>query len=199
MAKGDSFERLVPRQLSLWFTHGKRDDLYWRKKNRNRRDGNKYQLGDIICETSEGRELTQLFNIELKTGYSKSRSGTTKVKNVPWDLLDLIDYTIRKNQKVKNFVILDFWEQTTRDAKLTSRIPLLIFKRDYHVPVVVISKEHKSLLSEYLGDIDVESFLSLNYKDDVLLFYRRDEFFEWLTPEIVCVLANKLRNGEITI
>jgi len=199
MGKGQDFERLIPKELSDWFTGGKRSDLYWRKRTRHRRDSNKFQLGDIICESSEGQELLQLFSIELKAGYSKNRKGTKAVKNIPWDVLDLLDYTKRKNQKVKHFVLIDFWEQTVRDAELASRIPMLIFKRDYHVPVVAMDVKHIRLFEEYLGLLCPEYAIVVSFGEHTIQLIRKEIFFEWLTPDVVCLLAKKLRNKELNV
>lgn len=217
MGKGENFERLMPRELSDWFTCGERDDLYWRKRTRHHKESKNFQLGDVVCESSEGQELTDLFSIELKAGYSKSRSkkpllgkdGIVKktktgkprktVVNKPWDVLDLIDYTKRKNQKAKHFVLLGFWEQTTRDAEIAGKIPLLIFKRDFHVPVVVMDTKHLILFEEYLGTVVTDCEVKVLVDGSLLRLIRKEDFFEWLTPEIVCLLAKKLKNKKLKI
>ncbi|MBM3120244.1 MAG: hypothetical protein FJ006_12010, partial [Chloroflexi bacterium] len=56
-SKGASFERDISRQLSLWWTHGERDDVFWRSSMSGGRatvrakKGQKtaYQNGDITA------------------------------------------------------------------------------------------------------------------------------------------------------
>jgi len=205
MSKGDDFERDMCHYLSLWISNGefswplkKAADLeekaypsiFWR--NRTRRtilspDG-KHQLGDIMATDPIGHPFVKLFNVELKTGYSKTKRGK-RVKNIPWDLLDLIDYAAGK---VGSFVLLDFWEQTKNDAELSKRIPLLIFSRDYHVPVVCIANHMVNKINDLVGGFinDTLQFSPYGLKRN-LVFFRADDFFKWLTPEIVELLYNK--------
>ena len=93
MGKGESFEREMCRYLSLWWTEVKHSDVFWRSRVRATRKSPdaKHQLGDIKSDSPEGEGLMKVFSIELKTGYSVGKKGKT-IKNVPWDLLDLIDY-----------------------------------------------------------------------------------------------------------
>ena len=191
--KGDSFERDMCRYLSLWLTSGKRDDVIWRNRLRKKHmspDG-RHQLGDIMAEGPEAYPFVNAFNVELKVGYSKTKRGK-RTKNIPWDLLDLIDY----NQKLKKDggeVVLDFWKQTEGDAGMSNRIPLLIFKRDYHDPVVCVQSSLLYLIQSYVGILR-ETFIRCVFYDfgwEDLNFIRADDFFDWLTPEIVEVMCNK--------
>jgi len=193
MAKGDDFERDMCRYLSLWFTYHERDDIFWRNRLRKTimsLDG-KHQLGDVMAMDLVGVPFVGLFNVELKTGYSKTKKGK-KVRNIPWDLLDLIDHASNKKGA---FVIMDFWEQTRADAEMSKRMPMLIFSRDYHVPVVCVSYDVFSMIHGYAGSI-FSKRLSLSFQGEgdlteTLAFYRADDFFGWLTPEIVKVMYNR--------
>ena len=76
--KGSSFERTLCRQLSLWWTHGNRDDVFWRtagsgamattriKKQR----ASFGQHGDIQAVDPIGQPLLDVFSIEAKRGYT---------------------------------------------------------------------------------------------------------------------------------
>lgn len=73
-AKGASFERKACRELSLWLSEGKNDDLFWRsamsggratvqfKKGRE----NRSQVGDLSPISSKGETLTDLCIFECK-------------------------------------------------------------------------------------------------------------------------------------
>src|SRR5690348_956214 len=77
--KGSSFERGLCKTLSLWWTSGERDDIFWRTSNsggratfRNRRN-NKTTIhcGDICAIDPLGESLLRLVVIEAKKGYNK--------------------------------------------------------------------------------------------------------------------------------
>jgi len=193
--KGGGFEREQCRALSLWWTNGEDPDVFWRR--RTRRTGKsksiRYQLGDILAEDAIGAPFFETFNVELKSGYSKTRSGP-RIKNIPWDLLDVVDYNERMAQNKQRAIptILGFWEQTKRDAELSNRIPLLIFKRDYHVPVVCVGKDTVVLLEQYLGPLLVWVLKLSAFRLGVeLVFVRSQSFFNWLSPEVVKVIHSK--------
>ena len=184
MGKGDRFERQTCRVLSLWWTNNLRDDILWRNRRHrtNKNKDVKHQLGDVTTIDSSGLPLIETFNIELKSGYSKTRTGK-KVKNIPWDVLDLIDYSRNSGANP----LLQFWEQTTTDARISGRLPLLIFKRDYHYPVVCITRETLNPLKEFLGSPDF-SYVTYKTGEITLYMFRLEEFLEWITPEVVKLL-----------
>ena len=78
--KGSGFERDVCSKLSLWWTDGRRDDVFWRsagsgarattRSKRGRQTVN--QHGDITAVDPVGASLTDLFSIEIKRGYNVS-------------------------------------------------------------------------------------------------------------------------------
>lgn len=77
--KGQQFERLVCKKLSLWWTSGKRDDIYWRTSGSGARAafrgrtgrGTAGHCGDIACADEVGLPLLDLLTLELKKGYGK--------------------------------------------------------------------------------------------------------------------------------
>jgi hypothetical protein len=85
--KGSDFERKISKDLSIWWSDGERDDIFWRSsmsggrasvraKQGKRTDG---QYGDIVAIDPSGALLVRHIPLELKCGYLK------------WCLLDLID------------------------------------------------------------------------------------------------------------
>lgn len=192
MGKGDNFERDQCRFLSLWWTQGKRDDVFWRNRTRvtSKTPHAERQLGDLISTHPMSIPMIRMFNVEFKTGYSKTKKGT-RVKNIPWDVLDLIDSTKPKGHKIFD----EFWEQTITDAKISGRIPLLIFKRDFHVPVVATLHSDVRKLEDYNGFSELRQILIAkeDCDGDFIRLFRRDDFFNWLNPETIKVLSAQKR------
>lgn len=79
MAKGQEFERWAAKTLSLWWTGGKSDDVFWRtsgsgarataRGKKGKRTRNSY--GDICCIDPIGQPLLDLITIETKKGYNR--------------------------------------------------------------------------------------------------------------------------------
>lgn len=77
--KGGEYERELCKRLSLWWTHGARDDVFWRSsgsgaraKVRGRAGADTVgQHGDVACTDPIGWPLIDLFTIEIKRGYSE--------------------------------------------------------------------------------------------------------------------------------
>ncbi len=188
--KGGGFEREQCRYLSLWWTGGERDDVFWRNRTRatSKSPDVRHQLGDIVAVDPVGAPFVSVFNVELKTGYSKTKKGK-RVKNIPWDVLDIID----GKGDLETKVLIQFWQQACRDAELSNRTPMLICKRDYHRPIVCVSKSDLHIFSDYCGGIafptiEVKILLPFDYS---LVLAEREAFFEWLTPNSVKVICKE--------
>ena len=212
--KGQNFERDIARYLSLWWTDGNDADVFWRNKVRktSKTPEAERQMGDLTTTKTIGLPFIEMFNIELKSGYSKTRLKNLQkrneeankkraekgkdpialsVRNTPWDLLEIID----SKQKDENFVILQFWNQCKTDAELSCRIPLLIFKRDYHEEVVVINTSDFDDIIDHIGNLFSKRLvLCLNDNEIILTFYQPSDFFNWLRPEIVKLIHQRKIN-----
>lgn len=77
--KGGQFERDLCKELSLWWTGGKREDVFWRTATSGGRatqrakqgKGTFGQHGDVQATDPIGQPLIDLCLIEIKRGYSK--------------------------------------------------------------------------------------------------------------------------------
>lgn len=75
--KGNAFERRICQKLSLWWSEGKREDIFWRSASsggvatmRSKRGKTMAgQSGDISAIHESGMPLTRLCTVELKRGY----------------------------------------------------------------------------------------------------------------------------------
>jgi len=81
--KGSAFERKICKELSLWWSKGKRDDIFWRTSGsgarstvRSKKNKQTFgQGGDVQAADPIGQPLIDVFNIEMKTGYKGSHIG----------------------------------------------------------------------------------------------------------------------------
>ena len=134
--KGAKYEREVCRDLSLWVSDNKYDDLYWRSSMSGGRSTVRHKKGkrtighggDICSTSNKGRFLTDLFTIELKKGYNRATLH---------DLLDKpLDSKRGKSAKQTYELFLD-------QAMIASRVSktpfwMLIHKRDRREALVLV-------------------------------------------------------------
>ena len=123
--KGSAFEREICKQLSLWWTKGKRDDVFWRTagsgamaKVRSKVGKRTFgQYGDIQAVDPIGQPLIDIFSIELKRGYAKNTFA------------DLIETSTHPNPNPGMYE--KFIEQARQDRKnAKAHHWILIVKRD---------------------------------------------------------------------
>lgn len=80
MAKGGNYEREFSKKLSLWWTGGASDAVFWRTSNSggratvraNKGGSTLNQHGDICATDPIGDPLMQVVTFELKRGYSNN-------------------------------------------------------------------------------------------------------------------------------
>jgi hypothetical protein len=122
-AKGSAFERLICTRLSLWWSDGENDAIFWRTSQsggrattRRKKDKDTFgQAGDIAAVDPIGQPLMRMFAMELKRGYS----GFS-----PFDVVDRA-----KGMKPQTF---ETWvRQASRSSVESKSVSwLIIFKRD---------------------------------------------------------------------
>lgn len=221
MAKGGTFENEVCKKLSLWFSEGKRDDLFTRSDGSGGRFTRRIkkgkdtanQGGDISFCDPEGESLIRKWCIECKTGYSgknkikdadgdivklpiyqpakkgeKKKSDDQrviigwkdKVVLAPWDAFDFLD------SRQKKTVLQKMWEQCQRDAELTSREPVLIFRRNGRQPCIVLEQDYLAELQRDCGKY-TSPLVTLKSDKQVLFIFNLNDFFCWAInlPEIM--------------
>lgn len=107
-SKGSGFEREIAKQLGLWWTHGERDDIFWRTSQsggratvrRQKGKSTANQDGDLCATDPIGQPLINKTTIELKVGYNG------------WTIKELID------SKRKCLTTLEqFFSQASREAE----------------------------------------------------------------------------------
>jgi hypothetical protein len=122
--KGAAFEREVCRELSLWMSHGKQEDVYWRSAMSGGRStvafalGKRFQnqAGDISCISPVGDPLTRRFLIECKS-YAK---------------LNFLGLLTGKGN------LIEFWGEALVQAAAYNKLPLLIAKQNHMLPMACL-------------------------------------------------------------
>jgi len=159
--KGAEQERVVCKNLSLWVSNNKRDDLYWRSAMSGGRASlqfkkgkeNLTQVGDISCIDSEGEKLTNKYVIEVKS-----------YKNLH---LESLIYGTPKNSS-----ILEFWYILCNQCKKVNKKPMLIAKQNFKSTIVLLQRELKYdiFVKKYINFYFSELYtdISLMYFDDLL-------------------------------
>jgi len=127
VAKGSNFEREICRKLSLWYSKGTSDELFWRSAmsggmatvRRKKGQTTTAHAGDITAVDDRGAELLKHCVIECKRGYK-------------YDLLDMVD-------KSKNRQFEDFLDQTTMEMEQSGvKVFMLIAQRDRRIITVTV-------------------------------------------------------------
>lgn len=190
-AKGSSFERDICKKLSLWWTHGQRDDIFWRSAGSGARATNAHRMGgyvsnaegDISYSDSIGKPFIDFFCVELKAGYSN------------WSVMDLLE----TNQKVTQFE--KFWEQVSESALHCKAFPLLIYRKDRKNVIVAFDFEawrqifnHKEAAQALVDAPRID--ISIPYRVGHVYFYKLDDFLEALKPEYIKEIVNGIRSEE---
>jgi len=170
-------------QLSLWWSKGKRDDIFWRSATSGGRGTMRSRSkkmtagghGDICAVDPIGEPLLDLMSIELKRGYSP---------NTPYDLLD--SYLDAYDNQI--------WEewlcQAEREAKESGSYSwAIISKRDRRDPIIAIpsavAMELPRLPNRYF------TYCFFHGKRSIL-FYRLESFFASVRPADIIAASNRV-------
>lgn len=127
-AKGASFEREVCKQLSLWISQGKNEDVFWRsamsggRSTVAARKGKRLaqQAGDISCISPVGQAFIDDFFIECKCYKSLNFEGLITGRGK----------------------LVEFWNIAKREAALYGKSPLLIAKQNNQPAIVCLDEPH---------------------------------------------------------
>ena len=177
--KGSTFEREICRKLSLWFTDGGRDDVFWRSSQSGGRAKTRSKFGkktfgsygDITAVDPIGLPLTQLCILECKNGYKK------------WSPLDGLDVKpVGRQVEPSQQTFESFLEQMNEDKKI-SGIPysILIFHRDKRETCVAVETKLSLKMRTWCGPVNFP-FLRYCYKEDYTIT-TLPYFLDWANPQ----------------
>ena len=173
MGKGQEFERQICKKLSLWWTEGERDDIFWRSAGsgaratvRRKKDKDTANsAGDITFTDPIGAPFINVFNVELKKGY-----------NTTTCLYDCV------NPKKKS-LLLQWLAKVKKEACQSRRKSyLLILKRDRKNTIIFVQWDFFIRQEKYSG-IFQEDFFEFRNDNCSFVCCDFDHFLNWITPE----------------
>jgi hypothetical protein len=179
MAKGSDYEREIAKRISIWFSEGERDDVFWRTSQSGGRATERYKRGsstqnsdgDLSFIDESGACFIRYYLVEIKRGY-----------NAQLDILNWIDGK-------SNPILFDWFTKSKREKRRANRKQvLIIFRRDKKRSVVAIDGDHFRELQHHFGllsgsVIKLERNASNIRKQIALIPF--DSFFNWYDPAII--------------
>lgn len=139
MAKGGQFERDFSRQLSLWWTKGERDDIFWRTAGSGARatvrtkkgKSTAGQYGDITATDPDGKLLIDNILFELKNGYPDA------------EIEKLLNYSLTKKNAAEGTDVYSKWIAKCEKSCRDSGIPgwAIVHKRSGREPMVTMNQD----------------------------------------------------------
>ena len=183
--KGANYEREFCKQLSLWWSFGKWDDVFWRtsqsggrattRMKKGKRTADAY--GDVGAERNEGRPLTQDTFFELKRGYT-GKKGKKGIR-----FLSIIDIVDTPEGFKKEPLLLEWWKEAEAKRIEAGRLrTFIIFRRDRKVACIVADTGVLNELEDKNELVSTNPSCTILYKDVVLSIIRVDDFFKWCDP-----------------
>ncbi len=173
MPKGSNYERDVCKQLSLWWSNGKREDIFWRTSGSGARATTRSktkqktfgQYGDVQATDPIGQPLIDLCTIELKRGYSHETFA------------NLIETSQTAN--ARPCMYSKFIEQAQSDMTKSDALWwLLIVKRDRRKPIIIFPRRLFNKNS-FAGLDQVRIFRRGKVNIRIALL---DDFLEYMKP-----------------
>lgn len=176
--KGSAFERHVCKQLSRWWSNGKRDDIFWRSSQSGGRATQRAKkgqrtfgsYGDVAAVDPCGQPLLNVFTIELKRGNSH---GT------PADLLDF------KQDNSRHTWVKCLKQAIKSHLQAGSKSWLLIMRRDKREAVVYLETAMLKRLMEKpaWGMNTIRFALVIDGEWEAFTAMKLDDFLDQVWPE----------------
>lgn len=131
-AKGANFERSVCKSLSLWVSHDKHEDVFWRSAMSGGRStvahtkGKRLaqQAGDITCIHPVGQPFANKFLMECKNYRDLQYYGLLSSKGN----------------------LVKFWLEVRRQARRYGKMPLMVAKQNQQPATVCLTRDGAKLL-----------------------------------------------------
>ena len=185
--KGRQFERDFSRLLSLWWTKGDDEDVFWRTDSSGARATTRAKVGkttanavgDISSRTPEGDLLLKYFIIELKRGYSKL------------EVLSLLD----KNNNKTN-LLLTWWQKLIEEGAREHKKVMLVFRRDRAHACIMFQTSLLTMLINRLGAPEGNvPHLMFTLCGIPVTCMRFEDFTTWVDPDQLKELFKSYENS----
>lgn len=187
MSKGSTFEREVCKQLSIWWSSGIRDDIFWRtagsgaratvRSKRGLATSDSY--GDISAIHPSGKPLTDSFIISLKRGYT-AKLGKKSVSKL--SITDLID----RPSHIKTKPLLEQWvEELRAEVKLNNKKSgIIICRRDWRSAIILLEHNIFSSIEKQKACISplYSAGCHLQLRGIDMQIMRLEDFYFWCDP-----------------
>lgn len=190
MAKGSAHEREFCKKLSLWWSDGQDDFVFWRtdasggRATSRARKGLKTngRCGDLCAVDERGQPLIKLITFELKRGYNSV---------TPTDLIDC-DKPCTNNKKAPRFG--DFVKQTEEAAERAGTpYWMLVHRRDKRKEMVYMPMTlFRALDSAPSSTIGLLDSTKISTQQGVIIGIELVCLLEGVEPEHIRKLARKL-------
>ena len=188
--KGGAFERMICKELSIWYSSGRRDDIFWRTAGSGARATVRGKVGlktadsygDVMATHESGKPLTGNYVISLKRGYT-GKKGRKSFSYI--DILDLIDTPAGMKGKP---ALATWWDELMRDVKNGSRKDgFIIFRRDRKMSSIVMSNKTFKELHKMKPCIFplYHSGCGLAADSLHLQIMKLQDFFYWCEPQML--------------
>lgn len=197
--KGSPYERAICTQLSLWWTGGERDDVFWRTSGsggRATRRGRKGlstagHCGDIGASDPIGEPLMKLCAWEVKRGYSRFtiQDILDAPKLAPLEIaLGDARKPLKGVKRPEYLLWMDQAEQSRLNAKAIGWA--IIVRRDKRASLILVSESVRNGLA--VAASGMVSYRQITHSVELWLpdypgvgVYRLDEFLNKYTPRHV--------------
>lgn len=165
-SKGSSWEREICKFLTKWVSGTEKPYIFWRSPSSGAFVTNKVSDeigGDITSLLPEGKFFTDKLSCEAKVGY---------------DDVDIL----KMFKDSKNNVLEGFWKQCIRDARLTSKYGMLIYKKTNYPAIVGIEEDvYKKFIKQKL---ELPKSLTIDFSNDLpkLMMFNFIDLFNIIKP-----------------
>lgn len=183
--KGSKFERDICKKLSLWWTFGKRDDVFFRTASsggratqRSKKNKTTFgQYGDIQAADPIGQSLIDLCTIECKDGYAGD------------SIADLLDKEPRHRPKYEEFIKQA--KQSSKQSKTACYWLLIARRRGRQIMVYMPATLEEEISS--LCDQHWNTFMCIRiFKKLHIVATTLSEFLDKVDPDLIRDIAERL-------
>lgn len=192
--KGPKFERDICKQLSLWWTNGKRDDVFWRTSGSGARATTRmkqkectaFSAGDLGCIDPVGIPFIEQNLVEIKRGYTDTYKAVKNKKTGKWgvrktnpgiDLLACLD-----SPKNKKNLLIDWWKKAEKEMIDHNRHRIfIIFKRDRKETCITMRNASLKILVQN-HTVPNKIFIKIGYQ--LLVLIKLEDFLKFCNPSV---------------